>query len=170
MKLLALVVLAAAALPATNPVSAEEQCRPWGSLDPGVCGRNDALQTYYNWQGTPVGKGSLTWWHSYGSVDQWFIWGRGYNNKNGWHVEHNPRIPTTPGETLPLIAGDQGNFATYAQFYTGGSMCDVGGYVCYAATKHSFQGPGSRLFYSSDDGAHSTVQCWDSSNPGDCAY
>ncbi len=160
-------LLAAVAWGSDNVARAEEACREWQGAYPGVCGENLALQAYGG-----VGHGSNTSYHCYGQVNEFFYWGRGYNNSGGWHVEYYWRDPETPPNTRQCAAGATGGTVVWAGFRLsdGRYKCSLPGILCYVTTKWSFQNPGSRLFYTSNDGEHSLVQCWNSDPPDDCAW
>jgi hypothetical protein len=146
---------------------AEEECRPWGSTDPGVCGENEPLAAVGG-----VGHGSDTHLHCYAAVLEQFYWGRGYNNRGGWHVEFTYRVPEGPPNTQYCLDPEPSTviWAGFRLYQGGPYVCSQPNILCYVTTKWSFENPGSRLFYTSDDGAHSTVQCWNSDPANDCAY
>jgi hypothetical protein len=157
----------------TSPsLQAESITKPWQGVDPGVRGSNETITLFVN-----IGHGSSGHQQCYDNVYVYehFFWARGYTAIGGYHVEDSFRDPELDDD--PNYIACNGPYDGYWQplAYAGFKQtngqykCSQPNSDCYVTTKWSWQDPGSRLFYTSDDGNHSTVQCWDSGDPDDCA-
>jgi hypothetical protein len=147
-----------------DSVLAETQCRDWGSTPSGVCGTSYSA-TNVSGVGTVYSANSDPAAGVY--VGCYYATARGYNNDGGWHVHDSQRFPNT-GCVSTTSYGDIFLYQTeMGDYYSGSGTYQCSFTVdCYGTTRHKFDDPGARDFYSSNDGGHSTAACWDSNPPG----
>lgn len=164
-----------------NRVFAEPtpECRDWTSVHKRVCGNSADRQQWVagNWTFLAISFFEHDNGYAAPSVACFWFNSRGYHKVgSSWDLVSSKLLPAT--SSACSSAGDSGDSSAN---YPNGVITGLGDVImgtasdcststnCYGVTRHRFEDPGSRDFYTSEDNNHSCATRW--SNPptnGNC--